>query len=182
MLGTFTGLGLGVVESRFDPNAVSKKGAVGVYQFMEVAAKEVGLKDRRKPVEAVEAAIEYTTRKYGEVKQKIISETKGDRSLLAKYTVGDVLALTYAAYNGGAAHIGPISIKNARTGADLVDVPNESKNYGTRVLGWSKTLRKGAWPENTGKNKSQSDMVKKLAELHGLDVNMLEELLSKKAF
>lgn len=46
-------------ESHYNPDAVSPVGAVGIMQLMPATAKEVGVKDRRNPVENIEGGIKY---------------------------------------------------------------------------------------------------------------------------
>ncbi|MFK7936704.1 MAG: lytic transglycosylase domain-containing protein [Saprospiraceae bacterium] len=56
---------LPIVESNLQPKAASGVGAVGLWQFMEGTAKELGLKinsqvdERRDPVKSTEAALRY---------------------------------------------------------------------------------------------------------------------------
>jgi len=46
-------------ESRFDPNAVSPKGAQGIAQFMPATARERGLADPFEPMQALDASASY---------------------------------------------------------------------------------------------------------------------------
>ena len=61
---------LSVVESALNANAVSRSGAVGLWQFMPATGRECGLKinrtvdERKDPQKATEAAIKYLTRLY----------------------------------------------------------------------------------------------------------------------
>jgi membrane-bound lytic murein transglycosylase D len=56
---------LSLIESHFNPNAVSKAGAVGLWQFMRRTAIKYGLKvnwwidERRDPIKSTEAAAKY---------------------------------------------------------------------------------------------------------------------------
>jgi len=56
---------LPLIESRFDPTAVSRVGAVGLWQFMIPTARELGLSitsyvdERRDPAKATRAALVY---------------------------------------------------------------------------------------------------------------------------
>lgn len=58
---------LPIVESDLQPKAASGVGAVGLWQFMEGTAKELGLKinsqvdERRDPIKSTEAALKYLT-------------------------------------------------------------------------------------------------------------------------
>lgn len=53
-------------ESRFDPNAVSPKGAKGIAQFMPATARERGLDNPFDPHEAIPASAEYLLELAGE--------------------------------------------------------------------------------------------------------------------
>jgi membrane-bound lytic murein transglycosylase D len=61
---------LSVIESGLNPNAVSRAGAVGLWQFMPTTGKEMGLKqdwyidERRDPHKATDAACRYLKRLY----------------------------------------------------------------------------------------------------------------------
>jgi len=48
-----------VIESEYKIGAISKSGAVGLWQFMPATAKEFGLTDRSNPVESTKAACLY---------------------------------------------------------------------------------------------------------------------------
>jgi hypothetical protein len=69
------------VESRYNPAAISSKGAQGMMQFMPSTARDMGLKDPFDPTQAVPAAARYL------------------KSLLDRYN-GDY-ELAAAAYNAG---------------------------------------------------------------------------------
>jgi soluble lytic murein transglycosylase-like protein len=71
-----------VVESGFNPKAVSKKGAVGLMQVLPKTARRYGVSDAMDP------------------KQNIIAGTRYLRDLIARY--GNNLELVLAAYNAGA--------------------------------------------------------------------------------
>lgn len=51
-------------ESRFNPKAVSPKGAQGIAQFMPGTAQEMGLKDPFNPAEAIHASARYLKQNY----------------------------------------------------------------------------------------------------------------------
>lgn len=181
---TFNALGLGIVESDFKPEARSGKKAQGVYQFVERTARSVGLKDRSDPVESAKAATKYTTQLYGQMRDKVerLAKRDGKTKWLENATVGDVYALALLSYNGGPSQIGPITIGELLAGKKLTTTYGESNDYVTRMLGWSKSFKKGVFPENSGANKAKSDRVLKLLELNGIDVERLEETFNKKAF
>lgn len=114
---------LAVLESWLYPNAVSRAGAVGIWQFMPATAKELGLRidgqidERRDPVVSTTAAARYLFYLYGQF---------------------DDWALAAAAYNGG---IGRVQRALERTGADsyweLVEreaLPAETMAYVPKMI------------------------------------------------
>ncbi len=70
-----------LVESNFDPRAVSRKGARGLMQLMPETARRFGVADRFEPIENIRGGVEYL-------------------DLLLKLYAGDV-PLALAAYNAG---------------------------------------------------------------------------------
>lgn len=83
-------------ESRFDPNAVSRRGAQGVMQLMPKTARALGVKDAFDP------------------RQNILGGAKYLKYLLDRFD-GDV-TLTLAAYNAGpelVAKVGPSATQEA---------------------------------------------------------------------
>ncbi|MFK7936571.1 MAG: transglycosylase SLT domain-containing protein [Saprospiraceae bacterium] len=107
---------LSVVESALNPKAVSRAGAVGLWQFMPATGKEYGLNinyqydDRCDPEKSTEAAAQYLLRAY-------------DR-------FGD-WALALAAYNSGGGRVSR-AIKRARS-KNFWNIqqylPRETRNY-----------------------------------------------------
>jgi membrane-bound lytic murein transglycosylase D len=115
---------LPVIESAFDPFANSPAGAAGIWQFMPVTAKHVGLRqnwwidDRRDIVAATEAALDYLD----ELQQRFD---------------GDWL-LALAAYNAGSARV-KRAIRLNRSQGKPVDfwslpLPDETRGYVPKLM------------------------------------------------
>ncbi|MGD2117774.1 MAG: transglycosylase SLT domain-containing protein [Chromatiales bacterium] len=100
-------------ESAYDPNAVSRKGAVGLMQLMPATAKRYGVNDRRDPQQNLLAGANYL------------------RDLLVQFDYNMRLAI--AAYNAG---------ENAviRSGNRIPDYP-ETQNYVLKVMRFYKQNR-----------------------------------------
>jgi len=94
------------VESAFNPNAVSKSGAVGLTQLMPKTAAAMGVKNRTNPKQSIQGGALYFSK------------------LLTRFNFNHKLAL--AAYNAG-----PTAVEKAGR-----KVPNyiETKNYIAKVL------------------------------------------------
>ena len=93
-------------ESAFNPNAVSKTGAIGLMQLMPKTAQSLGVKKRRNPKQNVQGGALYF------------------RQLLDQFNHDNRLAL--AAYNAG-----PTAVANA--GNKIPNYP-ETKRYVSKVL------------------------------------------------
>lgn len=74
-----------MVESGFDPNAVSRRGAVGLMQLMPATAQRYGITDPYDPAQNIQAGAKYL------------------RYLMKKFN--NDISLTLAAYNAGEATI-----------------------------------------------------------------------------
>jgi hypothetical protein len=96
-------------ESRLNPDDVSKKGALGIAQFMPQVAAEKGLDDPFDPMQAIPASARLL------------------RQLRMEF--GN-LGLVAAAYNAGPGRV-------ARWLERRVDLPRETRNYVVRVTGLS---------------------------------------------
>jgi Transglycosylase SLT domain len=96
-------------ESRLNPDDVSKKGALGIAQFMPQVAAEKGLGDPFDPMQAIPASARLL------------------RQLRMEF--GN-LGLVAAAYNAGPGRV-------ARWLERRVDLPRETRNYVVRVTGLS---------------------------------------------
>jgi membrane-bound lytic murein transglycosylase D len=113
---------LSMLESGFSPTAVSRAGAVGLWQFMPATGREAGLRiddwvdERRDPIASTRAAIGHLTMLY---------EQLGDWALAA------------AAYNAG---LGRVRRTRADSGAGYFDLtlsgrlPAETRSYLPLIL------------------------------------------------
>ena len=132
---------LPIVESRLDPLALSKGGAVGLWQFIPSTARRFGLKidwwvdERRDVVLATEAALDYLEELHG--------------------IFGDWL-LALAAYNWGEGSVGR-SLLRAGPDAGFFDirVPRETARYMDRLLAYSAIF---ADPERFGAELALSEL------------------------
>lgn len=98
-------------ESDFNPNATSNAGAEGLMQLMPSTASELG------------ASNPY------DIEQNVDAGTKYLKELLN--TFGNT-RLAVAAYNAG-----PNAVKNS--GGNMSELPSETQNYVTKVLGYYNT-------------------------------------------
>jgi membrane-bound lytic murein transglycosylase F len=78
-------------ESRFDPDAESWAGAVGLFQVMPRTARELGYKDLRNPQIGIEAGVKYLSWTWQRFSKSL--------------TVRDRLWFSLAAYNAGIGHV-----------------------------------------------------------------------------
>lgn len=105
-----------MVESEYNNEAISKKGAVGAWQLMPETAKQEGLSegDRRQFELATKAALNLLKHLYQQFNN---------------------WELVFAAYNSGASRVQKALQKNprAQTINDL-DLPAETKNYVARIM------------------------------------------------
>ncbi len=95
-----------MAESAYDPNAVSRAGAVGLMQLMPETAKRYGVHDRRNPSQNVEGGTRYL------------------RDLLVLYN--DNLRLALAAYNAGEGAVAKYNY--------TIPPYKETQNYVKKVL------------------------------------------------
>jgi membrane-bound lytic murein transglycosylase D len=131
---------LAMIESNFNPNARSRVGAVGMWQFMSATARQFGLtvrgrKDERKnPTEATEAALTYLDQ---------LHKRFGSWYLAA------------AAYNSGEGTVSKalkkVTGKKRGTDADffriLPALPKETQDYVPKLIA---SARVGSDPERYG--------------------------------
>ena len=78
-------------ESRFDPNALSPAGALGLMQFMPRTARRYGLEDRAQPEASIRAGVRYLT------------DLRDEE--YANLPAGERLWFALAAYNAGPEHV-----------------------------------------------------------------------------
>lgn len=131
---------LALIESNFNPNAKSKVGAVGMWQFMSATARQLGLTvkgktdERKDPAEATDAALSYLSS---------LHERFGSWYLAA------------AAYNSGAGTVSKalrkVTGKTQGTDEDffriLPALPRETQDYVPKLIA---SARVGSNPEQYG--------------------------------
>ena len=101
-------------ESAYDPNAVSRAGAVGLMQLMPLTAKRYGVKDRKNPEDNIKGGTRYL------------------RDLLRMFDNDLVLAL--AAYNAGETAV--------RKYGNKVPPYKETRNYVNKAMEYYRQYRK----------------------------------------
>jgi membrane-bound lytic murein transglycosylase D len=131
---------LAMIESNFNPNAKSKVGAVGMWQFMSATARQLGLTvrgrtdERKNPAEATEAALTYLSD---------LHERFGSWYLAA------------AAYNSGAGTVSKAlrKVTGRTTGTDedffriISSLPKETQDYVPKLIA---SARVGSNPAQYG--------------------------------
>ncbi len=131
---------LAMIESNFNPNAKSRVGAVGMWQFMSATARQMGLTvrgrtdERKNPAEATEAALTYL----GDLHERFGS-----------------WYLAAAAYNSGAGTVSKAlrKVTGKTTGTDedffriISSLPKETQDYVPKLLA---SARVGSNPELYG--------------------------------
>ncbi|CAN5483917.1 hypothetical protein BH09GEM1_BH09GEM1_10320 [soil metagenome] len=131
---------LAMIESNFNPNARSKVGAVGMWQFMSATARQLGLTvkgktdERKNPAEATDAALTYLSQ---------LHDRFGSWYLAA------------AAYNSGAGTVSKalmkVTGKTQGTDADffriLPALPRETQDYVPKLIA---SARVGSNPAEYG--------------------------------
>lgn len=118
-----------MVESNYQTNAVSPKGAAGAWQLMPSVAKDYGIsnQDRTQFTASTDTALQLLD------------------SLHQKFGNWEY---AFAAYNAGAARVQAALAKNPNaTHVDELDLPQETKQYVKRLMGLNKTMM--ALPESS---------------------------------
>ncbi len=103
------------VESGYDPNAVSRKGAVGLMQLMPQTARRYGVRNMYDPAQNIQGGARYL------------------RDLMGKFN--NDLPLVLAAYNAGEDAI-------AQHG-NRIPPYRETRSYVPRVLGFYRQYQRG---------------------------------------
>ena len=106
------------IESHFNPNARSKKGAVGLSQLMPGTAKSVGVKDRTNPQESIAGGAAYL------------------KSLIDRF---GSLDKALGAYNYGPTNV----VKRESQGRQL---PRQIRNFASNVQNQGNWLRQKQGP------------------------------------
>lgn len=114
-----------MVESHYNPKAISQKGAAGAWQLMPATAKDYGLSSNER--------FEFET------------ETDAALTLLKDlYHEFSNWELTFAAYNAGSQRVKDAIKKNPRAmTVDALDLPSETKIYVKRLIALNQKLMEG---------------------------------------
>jgi len=128
-----------IIESGYDPYALSHVGALGLWQLMPGTARELGLRpskeqDGRRDVEhSTRAAMQYLSRLHNRFNSWPLA--------IAAYNMGP---------NGLARRLGNVQWKNS-DGLDNMPIPFSTRNYVRHVIGLAALLRMGvfSFPEPT---------------------------------
>ncbi|HEY9886458.1 MAG TPA: lytic transglycosylase domain-containing protein [Vampirovibrionales bacterium] len=118
-------IALGFVESTFDPNAVSRSGAKGIWQFIPSTGKMYGLNDDsdfKDPVKSTKAAAKYLKTLHGIFQDWPLA--------IAAYNAGDYRVQQAIRRAGGVKNFWEISRF----------LPSETRRYVPRVLAATKVL------------------------------------------
>jgi len=167
---------LPLIESRFDPTAVSRVGAVGLWQIMIPTARELGLSitsyvdERRDPAKATRAALIYL------------------QSLYERY---EDWTLAFAAYNSGPGTVNR-AIRHAGGRMDFESIkrflPRETQKYIPRYIaaqyilefhrdfGLSPRRQELDLQWTTTVSVSESIKISRIAELTGISEDMIMAL------
>ncbi len=128
---------IGYLESRFNPKAVSPKGARGLMQFMPATAERFGLHNPHEPAQAIDAAARY-------VRQLQAQFGARNDLILAAYNAGETAVTAYL--TGQPIRIGSQVINAAGQQTNGIPPYRETERYvanGMRLLNGGK-LRTGS--------------------------------------
>lgn len=134
------------LESAYNPNAVSKAGAVGYWQFMDVVAKEYGLKCIQQMTPAEKAKLVKQDKKKADSILKKMAKQRDDRTnfliasnAAARYlkdrrrNLNDNWLLVVASYNCGVGNVWNAMEKSGKAAPSFWDVkkylPEETQTY-----------------------------------------------------
>jgi len=134
------------LESAYNPNAVSKAGAVGYWQFMDVVAKEYGLKWVPQITPAEKAKLLKQDKKKAEILFKNLAKQRDDRTnfltasnAAARYlkdrkrNLNDNWLLVVASYNCGVGNVWTAMEKSGKANPSFWDIrrylPEETQTY-----------------------------------------------------
>ncbi len=125
---------LPIVESAYQDNAVSSKGAVGSWQLMSETAKENGIspQERTEFIPSTGAALNYLD----QLHKKFGNWT-----------------LAFAAYNAGEGRVTQALIENPKASSiEQLNLPQETKNYVNTLINIDQTLLQNEQNTNNTKN------------------------------
>jgi soluble lytic murein transglycosylase-like protein len=113
------------LETRFNPNLVSRKGARGLMQLMPATATRFGATDPHDPIKAIDAAARYV--------RHLMERFDGNADLtLAAYNAGEVVVETYL--TGQSIQVGSKVINPARRITGGIPPYPETRGYVTAGL------------------------------------------------
>ena len=126
-----------IMESAFNANAVSKAGAVGYWQIMDIVAKEYGIKyvAKHKRVTAKKGRKSKTVVKYRDDRKnfKIATHTAARYLNDRRRTLDDKWLLIAASYNCGIGNVGKAIRRSGKKNPDFWDIkkylPSETQAY-----------------------------------------------------
>ncbi len=134
------------LESGFNPNAVSRAGAVGYWQIMDAVAKEYGLayttqlspEEKRKLIKgnpkAADSLVKALAKQKDDRKNLLKSTTVAAKYLKDRYrNLGGNCLLVVASYNCGIGNVWNAMEKTGKKNPDFWDIknylPEETRNY-----------------------------------------------------
>lgn len=101
-------------ESNFNPNAVSKAGAIGIMQLMPETARALNVTDPYDPIQNIDGGIRYLKNQ--------ITNYKGN------------VKMALAAYNCGPGRLNSLNITNINDEKQFSRLPKETQNYIKKIM------------------------------------------------